>query len=209
MRFFFFFSLSVLTALGYCPPSEQDQWQDQFFKCVRTMDAADTEGNDRLNYSEYKKFVRYFAMTLYTIPLFTSGVVPESFKDLFQALIEMSGAENENGYMEIDIYGSNIEDVGTWYQCKCELRRVVDSVFLERLTYFMNPFFLVRCPWWVQKDSLRSARFANKPSKVCAVFKIYSRGFTVISFLYCFSSTKYPQRWKAHSLMLHPKAQFR
>jgi len=75
------------------------------------MDAADTEGNDRLNYSEYKKFVRYFAMTLYTIPLFTSGVVPESFKDLFQALIEMSGAENENGYMEIDIYGSNIEDM--------------------------------------------------------------------------------------------------
>ena len=103
------------SASGWCPPQERDQLQDQFFKCVRTMDAADQNGDDRLDYIEYENYVKYLALTLYVVPLFKDGLIPEEFEDLFGSLVQINGGVvNENGAPEIDIYGSNINDVCTF-----------------------------------------------------------------------------------------------
>ena len=78
------------------------------------MDAADQNGDDRLDYIEYKNYLRYLALTLYTVPLFKDEMVPEGFdpESVFDLLVEAGGSVvNENGDPQIDIYGSNIEDV--------------------------------------------------------------------------------------------------
>lgn len=109
-----FLGIAQLSAFAWCPPEESHKQQDQFFKCVRTMDAADQNGDDRLDYNEFQNYVRYLALTLYTVPLFKDGLMPQDFdgESLFGALVEAGGnAMDENGYSQIDIYGSNIEDV--------------------------------------------------------------------------------------------------
>ena len=108
--------LSSVVVSAWCPPEESYQQQDQFFKCARTMDAADQNGDDRLDYSEFQNYVRYLALTLYTIPLFKDdGLMhPPGFdgEALFELLVEAGGnVVDENGEYKIDIYGSNIEDV--------------------------------------------------------------------------------------------------
>lgn len=100
---------------GWCPPKDRDKLQDRFFKCVRTMDAADQDGDDQLDFIEFENYVHYLALTLYVVPLFKKGdgsSMPQEFDTLFGILVQASGGVvNENGTPQIDIFGSNIKDM--------------------------------------------------------------------------------------------------
>jgi hypothetical protein len=104
----------VMYTDAYCPPTDSQIAQDQFYKCTRNMDSADQDEDDLLDPEEYESYIKSMVFSLFMVPPFPlSEPLPLDIReDLFHSLVNISGnATDENGDPGIDVYGSNVYEV--------------------------------------------------------------------------------------------------
>ena len=79
------------------------------------MDNSDQDEDDLLNPEEYESYIRAMVFSLFAVPPFPlREALPDDIRDdLFHSLVNVSGnAIDENGNPGIDVYGSNVYEVG-------------------------------------------------------------------------------------------------
>jgi hypothetical protein len=112
------FVLMMVTRVSvqaYCSPEEQEEAMDQdvFYKCVRRMSDADSNGDDLMDRQELSVFIENLGWSLFVVSPFPNDTLPMEEQDaLFDLLVNMTGHRiDENGAPMVDIFGSNIKDV--------------------------------------------------------------------------------------------------
>ena len=99
---------------AYCPPTDSQVAQDNFYKCTRNMDSADQDLDDLLDPEEFEVYIKSMVFSLFIVPPFPlREALPDDIRDdLYATLVNVSGrVMDENGNPSIDVYGSNIYEV--------------------------------------------------------------------------------------------------
>jgi hypothetical protein len=93
------------------PMTEDAKKEKRFFNCIRAMDAADQDGDDKLSKDEYSTFVRKLALAMFEDDsvLDSDDELPQEVTQLYDKLIAASGSEE--GATHINIFGASLKEI--------------------------------------------------------------------------------------------------